>query len=430
MINRVAIAPGDRTVPWINQCYPEWSVKQLKYMTKINTRSLREDTESDFEINYIDISSVDSNGRQNPAEIMTFGDAPSRARRVITSGNVIISTVRTYLKAISYIENANDNLICSTGFAVITPSPQVHPKFLFYWVRSEWFVNEIVARSVGVSYPAINAIEIGNLPFPVIKLEEQQTIADFLDWETNRIDELITKKKRLIELLQEQRTALVTRAVTKGLNPNAPMKDSGVEWLGVIPSHWELKRLKYMTNLINDKVETEVIDLPYLGLENVESWTGRIIESENEMEPESTSNRFQQNDILFGKLRPYLAKVVHAVNDGICSSELIVLRTSNRCSPRFLFYYLVSRDTINIVNSATYGVKMPRANWKFIGNLPFLAIAVEEQQAIADYLDQETTRIDSLVSRINHAIEKLQEYRTALITAAVTGKIDLREHVS
>ena len=94
---QVAIAPGDRTVPWINQCYSEWSVKPLKYITKINTRSLREDTESNYEINYIDISSVDTNGQQNPAEIMTFGDAPSRARRVIASGDVIISTVRTYL---------------------------------------------------------------------------------------------------------------------------------------------------------------------------------------------------------------------------------------------------------------------------------------------------------------------------------------------
>ena len=191
---RIAIAPGDRVVPWINQCYPGWPVKPLKYITKINNRSLGEDTASDFEINYIDISSVDSNGQQNPAETMAFGDAPSRARRIVASGDAIISTVRTYLKAISYIENANDNLICSTGFAVITSSPRVHPKFLFYWVRSEWFVNEIMARSVGVSYPAINAIEIGNLPFPAVPVDEQKAIADFLDRETAGMDELIARK--------------------------------------------------------------------------------------------------------------------------------------------------------------------------------------------------------------------------------------------
>jgi len=197
-------------------------------------------------------------------------------------------------------------------------------------------------------------------------------------------------------------------------------KDSGVEWLGEIPAHWEAKRLKYSVNLINDKVETGTIDLPYIGLENVESWTGRLVEYEDRIEPESTSNRFQLKDILFGKLRPYLAKVVHAEQDGICSSELIVLRPLKRCCPRFLFYYLLSRDTIGIVNSATYGVKMPRANWQFIGNLAFPAFEMDEQQAIADFLDQETSTIDELIARKQRLLDLLQEQRTALITHTVT----------
>lgn len=174
---QVAIAPGDRVVPWVGQCPPEWPLEPLKYAAKLNSRTLGENTASDFEINYIDISSVDSDGRQNTPETMTFGDAPSRARRIVSSGDTIISTVRTYLKAISYIENANDSLICSTGFAVVTPGPTLHPRFLFYWVCSEWFVNEIVARSVGVSYPAINAVEVGNLPCPAVPIQEQQAIA-------------------------------------------------------------------------------------------------------------------------------------------------------------------------------------------------------------------------------------------------------------
>lgn len=430
---QVAIAPGDRVVPWINQCSPEWSLRPLKYAAKINSRPLGENTASDFEINYIDISSVDSNGHQNSAETMTFGNSPSRARRVVASGDVIISTVRTYLKAISYIENANDNLICSTGFAVITPSPQVHPKFLFYWARSEWFINEIVARSVGVSYPAINAIEIGNLPFPAIKMDEQQTIADFLDRETARIDELIAGNQRLIDLLQEQRTVQITHIVTKGLNPDAPMKDSGVEWLGEIPAHWEVKMLKYVAKIVTGntppKTDPENYDelegLPWVKPDNLGTFL-----------PISKSQEcLSAKGVALARVVPKEAILTCCIGSigsiGIAGCELAtnqqinsVIFKGQRVLHKYGFYVvyaslpeyrkLANLNVVSILNSQSQKtIRIP---------LP----PIPEQQAIADYLDQETSRIDSLVERINQAIEKLREYRSALITATVTGKIDVR----
>jgi restriction endonuclease S subunit len=264
-----------------------------------------------------------------------------------------------------------------------------------------------------------------NVPVLLPSFNEQQAIAEFLDKETARIAELIGNKQKLIDLLREQRTALITRTVTKGLNPAAPMRDSGIEWLGEIPAHWEVNRLKWGANLINDKVENGETDTIYLGLENVESWTGRIVESDFRPEQEEASSSFRKDDVLFGKLRPYLAKAIHAQYHGICTSELMVLRPQ-KYYPRYLFYYMLSRSTVNIIDSSTYGVKMPRANWQFIGNLPTPLPPLREQQAIADFLDKETSRIDSLVGRINQAIEKLQEYRSAIITAAVIGKIDIR----
>lgn len=442
---QVAIAPGDRVVPWINQCPPEWSLRPLKYAAKINSRTLGENTASDFEINYIDISSVDPNGHQNSAETMTFGNSPSRARRVVASGDVIISTVRTYLKAISYIENANDNLICSTGFAVITPSPQVHPKFLLYWARSEWFINEIIARSIGVSYPAINAIEIGNLPFPAIEVTEQQTIADFLDRETVKIDELITRKRRLIDLLQEQRTVLITHAVTKGLNPGAPMKGSGVEWLGEIPSHWVVKKLKHLVVprpsaiksgpfgsqlLISDmsgsdvKVynqrtvvdrdfdagEDYVTQEKYLELSAFTVYAGDIL-----ITTRGTIGRcaIVPQQAPLGILHPCLMRIQPDIKKVLPNYLKIIIQDS------ILFYmqlqYYSNATTIDVVYTDTLkSIKIP------------LPSTTEEQQTIVDYLDQETARIDILASRINQAIEKLQDYRSTLITAAVTGKIDVR----
>ena len=207
-------AAGDRFVPWLKSCSISDEFKPLKYLCDVNANVLPENTSPDTEIIYIDISNVDSNGKVINQEEINFDSAPSRARRILSDGDVFLSTVRTYLRAISYVEKAEHNLICSTGFAVISSGYGVYPKFLFYWVRSSLFVVEVVARSVGVSYPAINALEVGNLPFPMIDINEQQAIADFLDRETSRIDALIAKVTEAIEKLKEYRTALISAAVT------------------------------------------------------------------------------------------------------------------------------------------------------------------------------------------------------------------------
>ncbi len=430
MINQVGIAPGDRVVPWINQCSPEWPLRPLKYAAKINARTLGENIASDFEINYIDITSVDSNGRQNPAETMAFGDAPSRARRIVANGDVIISTVRTYLKAISYIDNDNDNLICSTGFAVITPSPQVHPKFLFYWVRSEWFVNEIVARSVGVSYPAINAIEIGNLPFPAISVDKQQAIVDFLDRETAGIDELIAKKQRLIDLLQEQRTALITHAITKGINPDIPTKDSGIEWLGQIPASWELQPLGINAKLIvpmRDKPPEFDGDVPWI---RIEDFDGKFISDSK------TGQRVSDETIRTMNLKVYpvgtvlcscscsMGATAIVTKPLISNQTFIGIAPSERLLSNFVFYMMqVAKDHLDSISTGSIQQYLSRNDFS---RLRAPIFSIREQQAITDYLDKETTRIDNLVGTIIQAIEKLQEYRLALITAAVTGKINVR----
>jgi len=212
-VNKI-IAAGDRKVPWLSRCPVASEFKPIKYLCSINVASLPETTRWDTEILYIDISSIDSDGNIASPDIMIFENAPSRARRIVKNNDVLISTVRTYLRAIAYIEQAPSNFICSTGFAVIAAGQKVDPKFLFYWMRSALFVDEIMARSVGVNYPAINASEIGNLPFPMIGLDEQRRIAKFLDLETQKIDSLIRAANMAIEKLKEYRSAIITAAVT------------------------------------------------------------------------------------------------------------------------------------------------------------------------------------------------------------------------
>jgi type I restriction enzyme S subunit len=200
-------------------------------------------------------------------------------------------------------------------------------------------------------------------------------------------------------------------------------KDSGVEWLGEIPEGWGVKRIKLASPIINEKIDLVNQNFQYIALENIESWTGRFKESNSEIQPESLVNIFCKNNVLFGKLRPYLAKVYHTSNNGVCSSEFFVLKPKD-ITPNYLFEYLLNREFIDIINSSTYGAKMPRANWDFFGDQLISIPPLPEQTAIASFLDRKTARIDILIEKKQRQIELLQEKRAALISQAVTKGLD------
>lgn len=193
---------------------------------------------------------------------------------------------------------------------------------------------------------------------------------------------------------------------------------------------WPSKRLSYCVQRSDVKVEPEEIeDSPYVGLEHVVPHAGRLIGLDDKT-PDGTANVFDAGDVLFGKLRPYLAKAVRPGFGGICSTEFLVLHPAE-FTPEYLLYVLLSDEFVSAVDSTTYGAKMPRANWEFIGNIRVLVPPRNEQIAIADYLGREIARIDELISKQELLIERLDEYRTALITQVVTrGGPDKRMCIS
>jgi len=249
-------------------------------------------------------------------------------------------------------------------------------------------------------------------------IEEQTAIAHYLDRKTAEIDELIADKKRLLELYNEEKTAIINQAVTKGINPNVPMKDTGIEWLGEIPEHWEVKRFKYYFELITEKLEE---DLPKIGLENIESKSGKFIETDSDFAGQGI--RFKPKDILFGKLRPYLAKVWLADFDGQAVGDFYVFRSNNTVHPAFAQYRILDSSFIEVTNNSTYGSKMPRVNWEFIADLPIAFPNAQEQKTIVHHIETECTHIDSKIQATKKLIDLLTEYRTALISEVVTGKI-------
>lgn len=192
---------------------------------------------------------------------------------------------------------------------------------------------------------------------------------------------------------------------------------------------WTPARLKFAAPLRNERMSASSDHADYLGLENIESWTGRIIEAESKSndttdDDPGLANVFKEGDVLFGKLRPYLAKACHAPRDGVCSTELLVMRPAESLHPRFLLYSLLTPDFVGAVDASTFGAKMPRASWDFIGSLEIPVPPIEAQAVIAAYLDRETARIDGLIAEKERMLALLEEKRAALISRVVTRGLD------
>ena len=270
---------------WLNALPQHWEARKLKYCLAVNESTLPETTDPDFKFRYIEIGAVNSEGLVERPAIIQFSAAPSRARRVIKGGDTIVSTVRTYLKAVWHAEEPEKDLICSTGFAVLTPKRGTVPKFASYVARSAPFTDQMTAESVGIAYPAITESKLGDLRICLPPCEEQAAIVRYLDEADQQIQAYISAKKKLIALLAEQRQAVIHQAVTRGLDPNVRLKPSGVEWLGEVPEHWEIRRVRTLgqaiIGLTYSPQDTVDKDEGILVLRASNIFGGRIVDADN-----------------------------------------------------------------------------------------------------------------------------------------------------
>ncbi|HZH09295.1 MAG TPA: restriction endonuclease subunit S [Microvirga sp.] len=425
----------DSGVKWMGELPSHWTVAPLKAVASFNDEVLPDTTPEDEEIEYLEISGVQAEKGIVETSIMPFGHAPSRARRKVRQGDIVISTVRTYLRAVAVISSPPPNLVVSTGFAVIRAQRAV-PKFLGYALGSEPFIAEVIARSVGVSYPAINASDLVRIPVALPSKQEQVTIAAFLDRETGKIDALIEEQTRLIALLKEKRQAVISHAVTKGLNPHASTKDSGVEWLGKIPMHWEVCRLKQVSPEITVGIVVEPSKyytnegIPALRSLNVRQ---DAIELDNmafisgEANDQLRKSQLRAGDLVAVRTgQPGTAAVIPPELDGCNCIDLIIIRKPEAGSERYLCWYLASDVAARQFTEGSGGAIQQHFNVGTAMNLIVAWPPMSEQEEIAAYLDSFIANIDALTAEADAAIALLTERRSALISAAVTGKIDVR----
>ena len=425
---------------------PGWSFKRLKYLATYNDEVLAESTDEEKEIDYVEISGVSLSHGIEEIERVTFGQAPSRARRKVRSGDILISTVRTYLRAIATVDEAAPDLIASTGFCVVRPHDEVDSGFLGWAAKSEPFVSEVVARSVGVSYPAINAGELVTIDMPLPPLDTQRRIARFLDEKTARNDGLIEKKRALLDRLAEKRQAFITRAVIKGLEPDAPLTTSdigarsGGRWAAegaggmtelALPPDWSSKRLKYLATY-NDEVLAETTheekEIDYVEISGVSLFHG--IEEIERMPfgqaPSRARRKVRSGDILISTVRTYLraiARVDEASPDLIASTGFCVVRPNDDVDSGFLGWAAKAEPFVSEVVARSVGVSYPAISASDLVTVEMPLPPLNMQRQIARFLAKKTAQIDGLTTRIWDSVARLEEYKSSQITAAVTGQL-------
>ena len=428
----------DSVVEWLGEIPNHWDGNRSKYVfSEIVDKT--EDGEGDL------LSVSEYYGVAKRKDKVAEGDWVSRAETLegykkCYKHDLIMNIMLAWKKAMGI--SAYDGLV-SPAYGVYRFIQDSHSMYFHHLLRTDLYATEYKKHSTGVieSRLRLYSDRFFNIPLLLPPLPEQQAIAKFLDSKTQTIDRVISIKEKQILHLKELRTAIINQAVTKGLDPNVPMKDSGVEWLGEIPEHWEVKRIKFVSKLITKGTTPSTIgkgtvtdgNIRYLKAENISD--SLVVGSPEFFIDDETNqllerSQLQTGDILFviaGATIGKTAILPSSFTPANTNQAIAFIRTKKGEILSFMHLWLQSdfihRATwLDAVQSA-----QPNLSMENLGNFILPSPPKSEQQALANYLDQKTTQIDESIEANQKQIDNLKEYRTALIREVVTGKIDVRE---
>jgi type I restriction enzyme S subunit len=440
----------DSGVEWMGEIPAHWEVKRIKHVaTKIGsgkTPSGGAEVYLNEGIMLVRSQNVHFGGlRLDDVAFVDEATDREMANTRVLENDVLLNITGASLGRCCLARLAGRRANVNQHVCIIRPrQTQFDPSALSSALTSNALQAQIFNNENGISRDALNFVQIGNFAVCKPTLQEQQAITAFLDRETERIDGLVAKKERLIELLQEKRSALITRAVTKGLDPNVPMKDSGVEWLGEIPAHWEVFSLRRLiagieqgwSPVADDRVagpdEWAVIKLSAVS-------KGKFLGDEHKALPAGLApdRRFEirEGDFLLTRANTpeFVGEVCVArgVRSGLMLCDLVyrLNLVTERVVPEYLSFWLLSRAGRYQIEVDARGASqsMVKVSQGIIRAWTVVLPPIQEQRAITEFADRNAARLDALVAKVRTAIDRLRELRTALISAAVTGKIDVRE---
>lgn len=403
------------SVGWIGNIPRQWELNKIGYI-------------------YEERNEKTSEKRHMPLSVTQNGIVP-RLEKVVKSEN---SNCRKLVKKNDFVINSRSDRRGACGISelegsvsminlVLKPKQNINNLFFSYVFKSDMFADEFYRYGNGIvdDLWSTKWSDMKQIYVPCPSVKTQQMIAEYLDHQCKLINSVMELQEEQIIKLQEYRRTVITETVSKGYDPAVAFKDSGVDWIGRIPANWRVIRLKFCTELRNKKWISKSRKRSYIGLENIEGHTGKYIETDNNYDL-TNALICQPGDVIFAKLRPYLAKALEVKKKACCSSEFVVFGNFTGNST-YLKYVCLSDWFVKIVDASTYGTKMPRAGTDFIRNMQIPMPEPEEQKAIAEYLDSVCLRIDKEVNNRNRLLERLASYKKSLIYEAVTGKVDIPE---
>ncbi len=414
----------DSGIPWLGEVPEHWDVKRLKFLGDIIlglTYSPENITNEDNGTLVLRSSNIQNGKLVFEDNVFVNSDIPQKM--ITTEQDILICSrngSRSLIGKCALIEKYGLN---QTFGAFMTVYRTPYRKFVYYALNSEIFKSQLgLFLTSTINQLTTQVLGNFNIAFP--PRDEQTAIANYLDTKLGEIDVLIDKQQTLLEKLAEQRTAVITHAVTKGLNPAAPMKKSGVEWLEDVPAHWDIERLKFIASVNKGKMPKELIsenfdDFPtYLNMDYLRNGIA------THFVVDRTVPVIDENEILLLWDGANAGEFIKS-KKGVISSTIALIKFQDRIYKNFAWYACLVIE--RILRSSTIGMGIPHVNGEELKNSPIVLPPPEEQTAIAEYLDQETAKIDRLCETVNQTIGRLKEYRTALITQAVTGKIKVTD---
>ena len=389
-------------VEWLGEVPEHWAVKRLKH----NAQLLTEKT--DRRDHPVGLENIEGwSGRFIPTETAFEGEGIA-----FDAGDILFGKLRPYL-AKAYLAQFSGEAV--GDFHVMRPAVGIEARFAQYQILNREFIAIVDGSTFGTKMPRASWEFVGGMKVTLPPLPEQTAIAEFLDRETGKIDGLVAEQRRLMELLKEKRQAVISHAVTKGLNPHAPMKPSGIEWLGDVPAGWVTCALKRVVRMQSGESITaesiaETGNYPVYGGNGLRGFTS-----------EFTHNGTY---VLIGRQGALCGNINYAI-EKFWASEHAVVATPTK--PVDTFWLGEMLRAMNL-NQYSIAAAQPGLSVELVGRLGIPLPPLAEQMAIAAYLTKELAKFDTLAAEAQRAIDLLQERRTALISAAVTGQIDVRQH--
>ncbi|MBI4742892.1 MAG: restriction endonuclease subunit S [Betaproteobacteria bacterium] len=433
----------DSGVEWLGEVPAHWRTASLKWLSKRYSGGTPDKNNLDYwtdgTIPWLNSGAVNQSRITEPSAYITSSAFEASSAKWIPSGALVMALAGQG-KTKGMVAEVLFETTCNQSMAVIVPQAKAATRYLFWWLTSNY--QNIRNMAGGDLRDGLNLELLGSIPCPIPESFEQTAIATFLDNETAKIDALVAEQEKLLTLLAEKRQATISHAVTKGLNRDAPMKDSGVEWLGVVPAHWEVKQLRHVARVVRgasprpagdprffaeDNVDFE--NMPWVTVAEITKNAAVYLTNVNEyLTPLGVANSqvFESGTLVFTNSGatlgvPKILAIDCCANDGVLAFKSL----SPKVESRFVYDYLLT-TTERLRTEMKQGGGQPNLNTEIVKNIGIALPPLAEQAKIVKFLDQEAARLDALTTEASRAINLLRERRSALISAAVTGKIDVR----